>query len=83
MTDSQPRDSHTELGEFLQTRRARLTPADVGLPVYTGGRRVPGLRREEVALLAGMSVEYYTRRERGSFTGISESVLRHRPRAAP
>lgn len=75
MTDSQPRDSRTELGEFLQTRRARLTPADVGLPVYTGGRRVPGLRREEVALLAGMSVEYYTRIERGSFTGISEGVL--------
>lgn len=75
MTDSQPHDARTELGEFLQTRRARLTPTDVGLPVYTGGRRVPGLRREEVALLAGMSVEYYTRIERGSFTGISDSVL--------
>ncbi len=76
MTDSDPPgDSRTELGAFLKTRRARLTPADVGLPVYTGGRRVPGLRREEVALLAGMSVEYYTRIERGSFTGISDSVL--------
>lgn len=41
----------------------RLTTADVGLPVYAGGRRVSGLRREEVALLAGMSVEYYTRIE--------------------
>ena len=51
MTDTQPRDSRIELGEFLKTRRARLTPADVRLPVYTGGRRVPGLRREEVALL--------------------------------
>lgn len=76
MTDKAlPHDQHSELGDFLKTRRARLTPADVGLPVYTGGRRVPGLRREEVALLAGMSVEYYTRIERGSFTGISDSVL--------
>lgn len=75
MTDTDLRGSRTELGEFLKTRRARLTPAEVGLPVYTGGRRVPGLRREEVALLAGMSVEYYTRIERGSFTGISDSVL--------
>lgn len=75
VTDSKPLDSRTELGEFLKTRRARLTPADVGLPVYTGARRVPGLRREEVALLAGMSVEYYTRIERGSFTAISDSVL--------
>jgi transcriptional regulator with XRE-family HTH domain len=76
MTDNaQARDSRAELGDFLRTRRARLGPADVGLPVYTGGRRVPGLRREEVALLAGMSVEYYTRIERGSFSGISESVL--------
>ncbi|MFZ0529298.1 MAG: helix-turn-helix transcriptional regulator [Propionicimonas sp.] len=76
MTDStHARDSRAELGDFLKTRRARLGPADVGLPVYTGGRRVPGLRREEVALLASMSVEYYTRIERGSFSGISESVL--------
>jgi len=76
MTDpTQPSDIRTELGEFLRTRRARLTPADVGLPVYPGSRRVPGLRREEVALLAGMSVEYYTRIERGSFSGISDSVL--------
>ncbi|HEY3411018.1 MAG TPA: helix-turn-helix transcriptional regulator [Propionicimonas sp.] len=76
MTDpTQPSDTRTELGEFLRTRRARLTPADVGLPIYAGGRRVPGLRREEVALLAGMSVEYYTRIERGSFSGVSDSVL--------
>ena len=72
---TQPSDIRNELGEFLRSRRARLTPADVGLPVYSGGRRVPGLRREEAALLAGMSVEYYTRIERGSFTGISDSVL--------
>jgi len=61
--------------EFLITRRSRLTPADAGLPDFGGRRRVPGLRREEVALLAGMSVEYYVRLERGSASGISDTIL--------
>src|SRR4051812_24352131 len=61
--------------EFLITRRSRLTPAEAGLPDFGGRRRVPGLRREEVALLAGMSVEYYVRLERGNAKGVSEAVL--------
>ncbi len=62
--------------DFLASRRARITPERAGLPVYGGtNRRVPGLRREEVALLAGVSVDYYTRLERGNLHGASESVL--------
>ncbi|ACQ82360.1 helix-turn-helix domain protein [Beutenbergia cavernae DSM 12333] len=61
--------------EFLASRRARLTPDRAGLPAYGGNRRVPGLRREEVAMLAGVSVDYYTRLERGNLGGVSESVL--------
>jgi len=68
-------DIRDDIREFLTTRRARLTPADVGLPDFGGRRRVAGLRREEVALIAGMSVEYYVRLERGNATGVSESVL--------
>lgn len=69
-------DVRAEIREFLSTRRARLTPEQVGLPVYGGDRRrVTGLRREEVALLAGISSEYYTRLERGNATGLSESVV--------
>jgi transcriptional regulator with XRE-family HTH domain len=68
-------DSRTDLREFLASRRARITPQQAGLPSYGGHRRVPGLRREEVALLAGVSVEYYTRLERGNAHGVSESVL--------
>ncbi|KRE31123.1 helix-turn-helix transcriptional regulator [Agromyces sp. Soil535] len=68
-------DHKTEVGEFLVTRRARITPERAGLPAYGGNRRVPGLRREEVAMLAGMSVDYYTRLERGNLGGVSESVL--------
>jgi MmyB-like transcription regulator ligand binding domain/Helix-turn-helix domain len=69
-------DARIEIREFLTTRRARITPKDAGLPNYGGGRRrVSGLRREEVALLAGISVEYYTRLERGDASGASESVL--------
>ncbi|MGX1545644.1 helix-turn-helix transcriptional regulator [Streptomyces adustus] len=64
-----------EVREFLSTRRARITPQQAGLPVYGGNRRVPGLRREEVALLAGMSVDYYVRLERGNLSGASDSVL--------
>jgi transcriptional regulator with XRE-family HTH domain len=64
-----------DLREFLATRRAKLTPDQAGLPVYGANRRVTGLRREEVALLAGISVEYYTRLERGSVGTVSDSVL--------
>lgn len=68
-------DTPTDIREFLTSRRARRTPAEAGLPDFGGRRRVPGLRREEVALLAGMSVEYYVRLERGNARGVSESVL--------
>ncbi|QHC58619.1 helix-turn-helix transcriptional regulator [Rathayibacter sp. VKM Ac-2760] len=64
-----------DLREFLTTRRARLTLEQTGLPDFGGRRRVPGLRREEVALLAGMSAEYYKRLERGNATGVSAAVL--------
>ncbi len=67
-------DARSEIREFLTSRRARLKAADVGLPDY-GPRRVPGLRREEVAVLAGVSAPYYTRMERGDLAGASESVL--------
>jgi len=67
-------DTKSEIREFLTSRRARITPDQVGLPSY-GPRRVPGLRREEVAVLAGVSVPYYTRLERGDMSGVSESVL--------
>lgn len=68
-------DSRTEVREFLTTRRARVRPEDVGLPTDRGNRRVPGLRREELASLAGVSVSYYTRLERGDAAGVSQSVL--------
>src|SRR5881398_3098971 len=67
-------DTRSEIREFLTSRRARITPEQVGLTTY-GSRRVPGLRREEVAVLAGVSVPYYTRLERGNMTGVSDSVL--------
>jgi transcriptional regulator with XRE-family HTH domain len=68
-------DLRTEIREFLRSRRARIAPEMAGLPAYGSKRRVKGLRREEVALLAGVSVEYYIRIERGSLAGTSESVL--------
>jgi len=68
-------DISSDIREFLVSRRARITPEQAGLPVYGGRRRVTGLRREEVALLAGISVEYYTRLERGNAAGVSEEVL--------
>lgn len=64
-----------EIRGFLMSRRARITPEQAGLPYVAGHRRVQGLRREEVAMLAGLSVEYYTRMERGRIGGASESVL--------
>jgi transcriptional regulator with XRE-family HTH domain len=69
-------DVRADIREFLGTRRAKLTPEQAGLPLYGGERRrVTGLRREEVALLAGISSEYYTRLERGNAAGVSESVI--------
>ena len=67
-------DTRNEIREFLTSRRARITPEKAGLASY-GPRRVPGLRREEVAILAGVSVDYYTRLERGDLGGASDSVL--------
>ncbi|MDR1295164.1 MAG: helix-turn-helix transcriptional regulator [Bifidobacteriaceae bacterium] len=64
-----------EASAFFRMCRARLSPTQAGLPVYHGRRRVAGLRREEVALLAGISVEYYTRIERGNLAGVSPDVL--------
>jgi transcriptional regulator with XRE-family HTH domain len=72
---SNSEDVRNDIHEFLTSRRARIRPEQAGLPVYGGKRRVSGLRREEVALLAGISVEYYTRLERGNARGVSESVL--------
>ncbi|WP_055570027.1 helix-turn-helix transcriptional regulator [Streptomyces atriruber] len=65
----------TELGRYLRARRARVTPAEAGLPAGTGLRRTPGLRREELATLAGVSVDYYTRLERGRETNPSPAVI--------
>ncbi|KND37618.1 helix-turn-helix transcriptional regulator [Streptomyces acidiscabies] len=67
-------DNRDEASAFLRSRRAKITPEQAGLSVY-GQRRVPGLRRGEVAMLAGVSVEYYTRLERGNLGGVSDSVL--------
>lgn len=64
-----------EIREFLVSRRARITPEQAGLRAFGNSRRVAGLRREEVATLAGVSAEYYTRIERGNVTGVSETVL--------
>ncbi|MDT7684789.1 MAG: hypothetical protein QOG57_5099 [Pseudonocardiales bacterium] len=76
MTDqSAGAGGNSELREFLRSRRARITPEEAGLPPQPGVRRVPGLRREEVARLAGMSMDYYVRLERGRNLNVSESVL--------
>jgi transcriptional regulator with XRE-family HTH domain len=64
-----------EVREFLTTRRAKVTPEQAGLPTFGEKRRVPGLRREEVALLAGVSADYYIRLERGNLAGVSDQVL--------
>ena len=73
-------DHNSDIAEFLTSRRAKVTPEQAGLPSY-GKRRVPGLRREEVASLAGVSVEYYKRLERGNVSGVSELVLEALARA--
>jgi transcriptional regulator with XRE-family HTH domain len=68
-------DPKSEIREFLASRRARITPEHAGVTVYGDNRRVPGLRREEVAMLAGVSADYYTQVERGNVNGVSDSVL--------
>ncbi|MGV9278417.1 helix-turn-helix transcriptional regulator [Streptomyces griseosporeus] len=68
-------DRRAELGEFLRSRRARLRPEELGLPDYGGRRRVPGLRREELARLAGVSVDHYVRLEQGRTLHFSAEVL--------
>ena len=73
-------DAANDIAEFLATRRAKITPEQAGLPSY-GKRRVPGLRREEVASLAGVSADYYRRLERGQVSGVSELVLEALARA--
>ncbi|MHC6593447.1 helix-turn-helix transcriptional regulator [Arthrobacter sp. C152] len=70
-----------DVRKFLTSRRARLTPEEAGLPAYGGNRRVAGLRREEVAMLAGLSIDYYIRLERGNLSGASDSVLESLARA--
>src|SRR5215218_2979693 len=67
-------DNRAEVRDFLVSRRAKITPQQAGIPDI-GRRRVPGLRRGEVATLAGVSIEYYSKLERGSLAGVSASVL--------
>src|SRR5215207_2918669 len=73
-------EAKQEIREFLTSRRGRITPEQAGLPTY-GSSRVPGLRHEEVAVLAGVSIQYYTRLERGGMNGVSEGVLEALARA--
>src|SRR6201995_1023013 len=68
-------DNRAQVREFLASRRARITPDQAGLPAYGGNPPGKGLRREEVALLAGVSIDYYIRMERGDLAGASEAVL--------
>jgi transcriptional regulator with XRE-family HTH domain len=68
-------DNRKDVRDFLVSRRARISPGQAGLPAYGDRRRVPGLRREEVASLAGVSIDYYARLERGNLGGVSDSVL--------
>jgi transcriptional regulator with XRE-family HTH domain len=67
-------DNRSEIRDYLASRRAKITPSQAGLPAYGGNRRLPGLRREEVAMLAGVSVDYYTRLERGNFGDVSPNI---------
>lgn len=68
-------DSHSEINSFLTTRRAKLNPEQAGVPLFSGTRRVTGLRREEVAQLSGVNTDYYARLERGKISGASREVL--------
>lgn len=68
-------DHRAEIRDYLRTRRAKISPEQANLVTYGGHRRVPGLRREEVAMIAGVSVDYYARLERGNLNGVSDEVL--------
>lgn len=68
-------DHRAEARDFLSSRRARITPEQAGVETFGSRRRVTGLRREEVARLAGVSIDYYTRLERGNLQGVSDTVL--------
>jgi transcriptional regulator with XRE-family HTH domain len=68
-------NNRREVRDFLVSRRAKITPEQAGLTAFGRNRRVPGLRREEVAMIAGVSVDYYTRLEKGNLVGVSEGVL--------
>lgn len=68
-------DNRDDIRGFLASRRARITPEQAGLAAYGRTRRVPGLRRDEVAMLAGVSIDYYIQLERGRLSGVSGSVL--------
>ena len=68
-------DNRKDVHDFLVSRRTKVSPAQAGLPTYDDKRRVPGLRREEVASLAGVSFDYYARLERGNLSGVSEPAL--------
>ena len=68
-------NNRADVRDFLVTRRAKITPQQAGLTLYGGNRRVPGLRREEVAMIAGVSADYYTRLEKGNLSGVSDGVL--------
>ncbi|SDO33199.1 helix-turn-helix transcriptional regulator [Geodermatophilus sp. DSM 45219] len=68
-------DNRSDIRDFLVSRRAKITPERAGLLPGGGRRRVPGLRREEVAVLAGVSTDWYTRLEKGHIAGVSEDVL--------
>jgi transcriptional regulator with XRE-family HTH domain len=76
-------DNRNKIRQFLASRRARITPEQAGLSAFGGNRRVAGLRQEELVLLAGVSVGYYTRLERGNLGGVSECVLDRLERLAP
>ena len=75
MEDVNTADHRAQVRDFLISRRERITPEQAGLPAYGSNRRVKGLRREEVALLAGVSIDYFIRMERGNLTGASDAVL--------
>ncbi|HZX03773.1 helix-turn-helix transcriptional regulator [Kribbella sp.] len=68
-------DRRAELSEFLKSRRARVQPEELGIKVYSGRRRVPGLRREELAQAAGVSADYYVRLEQGRTDNVSQEIL--------
>ena len=75
MLAAQTRHPRSDLGAFLRARRDRLTPAQAGVPAFPGARRVPGLRREELAVAAGLSLDYYSRLEQGRQATVSQDVL--------